>query len=116
MVNPVNPDKSINSRIDTASQSAQRMSTSQNRQAADTTSEQPRETQDSQVDVDSARQLYQMENHRANTASRITTPTQASNLLNQILQQFTANPAQSLQAQSSPSPSALSNFLGRAPV
>jgi hypothetical protein len=116
MVSQVNPDNSINPRIETTSQSAQRMSPKQDRQATDTTAAHSRETEGAQVDVDNARQRYQMENHRASGASRITTPDQAGDLLGRILQQFTASPAQSLQAQTSPGPAALSNLLGRAPV
>ena len=116
MVSPVNPDKSISPRIDSPSQSPQQMSTNQGRHATDATPSQARETEDSRVDVETARQFYQMENHRATGASRITSPEQASDLLGLILQQFTANPGQSLKAQSSPNPATLSNLLERAPV
>jgi hypothetical protein len=116
MVAPVNPDKSISTRIDSQSQSVQQRSTTQGRQTTDSTPKRPAETEDSRVDVESARQFYQMENHRATGASRISNPDQASDLLGRILQQFTANPGQSLQAQSSPNPATLSNLLERAPV
>ena len=116
MVTPVNSDKSVNNRIDTPEQPGQRMSTGQDRQALASSQSQSRPAAESRVDVDTARQLYQIENHRSATTSRITTAGQASDLLGQILQQFTASPAQSLQAQSPPSPAALTNLLERAPV
>jgi hypothetical protein len=115
MVTPVNSDKSVNPRIDTPSQSAQRMSKNPDRQASDSTQARPGQKADAGVDVESARQRYQIENHLSSAPSRISTPEQAGDLLGRVLQQFTADPGRSLQAQSPSSPAALSNLLERAP-
>jgi hypothetical protein len=116
MVTPVNPDKSVNHRLDAARQPGQRMSTGQDRQATDSPQPQAQPATESRLEIETARQLYQLENQRASNAPRITTPEQASVLLGEMLQQFTDNPAQSLQAQSPPSPTALRNLLERSPV
>ncbi|MGD8931722.1 MAG: hypothetical protein PVI52_04070 [Chromatiales bacterium] len=116
MVTPVNSDPSVNNRVDGPGHSSQPLPTHQDRQAADSIPSRTRPTADSRVDIETARQRYQIENHRSAGGSRITTPDQANDLLGQILQQFTAHPGQSLQAQTPPSPAALSNLLERAPV
>jgi hypothetical protein len=116
MVTAVNSDPTVNNPIDSPNHSGQRMPTTQDRQTAHSTPSLPRNTADAQVDIETARQLYQIENHRTSAGSRITTSDHANDLLGQILQQFTANPGQSLQAQTPPSPAALRNLLERAPV
>ena len=116
MVTTVNPEKSVNSRVDTTSQSKQRVSSPQDRQASAPAEAISGQAEDSQVDVETARQLYQMENHRAAAGSRITTPEQAQSQLGQLLQQISDNPGQFLQSHSPRSPVALSNLLERAPV
>lgn len=115
MVAPVNPDKVFNRRIDTAGQSDRQLPSTQARQTTNEAGSQSESAADGRLEVDTARQLYQMENHQAGDA-RITTPEQARDLLGQILEQFSADPGLSLQAQSPRSFTALSNLLQRTPV
>jgi hypothetical protein len=117
MVTPVNPDKTVSGRADKPLQTNQRMPTGQDHQPKDAAASHATATTETQVDVESARQLYQMENQRpAAAGSRITTQQQARTLLDQILQQFSATPDKTLQAQSPNGTAALANLLQRAPA
>ncbi len=117
MVTPVNPDKSVSSRADKSLQSNQRMPTASGHQPKDAAVSHSTSPTENQVDVESARQFYQMENQRADNhrfpyhdlaasqvAARSDPPT------------IHGRPGESLQAQSPNGPAALANLLERAPA
>lgn len=117
MVTPVNPDKSVSSFADKPLQSNQRMPTGQDHQSKDPAASRSTASSEIHVDVESARQLYQMEHQQtAAVSNRVTTPQQAKTLLDQILQQFSATPDKTLQAQAPNGTAALANLLQRAPA
>jgi len=71
---------------------------------------------ESDPDVASARQMYQLESHRLETASaRIDTPEQARTLLDQLLQQFSVAPEAALKAQGNGPSQWLDKLLSAAP-
>jgi hypothetical protein len=68
------------------------------------------------LDVDSARQLFQLENNKPGTVGPgIETAEQAKTLMNQVLEQFAANPRQAFNTQSVASNPLLANLLEAAP-
>jgi hypothetical protein len=117
MATPINPDKSFNNRADKPTQTQERKPLGRDHQPDDSSDPQPTQAADSKVDVETARQLYQMESQRTVTAShQITNPEQASALLDQILAQISNTPEQALRAQAPKGPAVLASLLERAPV
>ncbi len=69
------------------------------------------------VDVENARQLYEMETQRTQGAAvEIATPDQARSVLQQILQQFSAEPEQAMKSQASGVSARLAGVLQAAPA
>ena len=114
MVTPVNSDKPISLGTEGKTQSTGKVNT------AEATGNQQQKSA-SQVetgpDVENARQLYQLENKTLETVRpNITSPEEARNLLNQILEQFSASPGDAVKAQSGGSNSMLNSLLSTAPI
>ena len=117
MINPVNSDKSINTTTDKPSQSQASVKTDQ--VTADNASAQQTQTQESgrpTLEVDSARQLFDIENNRSEATSTVTTPQQARSLLDTIVEQFGASPESAVKAQVAHVSAPLANLLESAPA
>ncbi|MEN8166483.1 MAG: hypothetical protein ABFR65_03280 [Pseudomonadota bacterium] len=116
MVTPVNPDKSITPGTDRTTQSNQRLNVEQGGDQRSIAESQTAAHTESRLDVDSARQLYQLENKGSETIGPgIETHEQARTLLNQLLQQFTASPEQASKIHSGESNTLLAKLLAAAP-
>ncbi len=117
MVNPINGEKPL-------ALSTERSGASSRNSRAELAegSESPREREAAEsvgasVDVDNARQLYEMETQRAQgAATQIATPEQARSVLQQILQQFSALPEQAMRSQGSGVSAQLAGVLQTAPA
>jgi len=69
------------------------------------------------VDVENARQRYELETQRTRgAAAEIATPDQARSVLQQILQQFSAEPEQAMKSQASGVSAQLAGVLQAAPA
>ncbi|MDJ0805708.1 MAG: hypothetical protein QNJ78_02625 [Gammaproteobacteria bacterium] len=116
MVTPVNTDKSMAPGSERAAQSRQG---SANEITEDRRADaQPQEmvNQASRANVDSALQMYRLENNRLGTLNAaLETPEQAKALLNQIRQQMAEMPVAALQVQAGKDTAVLGNLLLSAP-
>lgn len=118
MVSPINSDKPIASSTERTGESAKN---SRNEQAAKapSSSQEHKSTEPAgtTVEVDKARQLYELANQKSRaTGTEITTPEAARSLLNQILEQISAMPEQAMKSQASHAASPLANLLQTAPA
>lgn len=117
MVTPVNSDKPITTGTDRPTQSNQRLNIEQGGDQRPIPESQTTAHTESRLDVDSARQLYQLENRGSETIGPgIETHEQARTTLNQLLQQFTASPEQALKIHSGESNTLLAKLLEAAPA
>ncbi|MES9833607.1 MAG: hypothetical protein ABW157_03620 [Candidatus Thiodiazotropha sp. LLP2] len=117
MINPVNSDKNIQTTTDRSSQSPANTKTD----LATGNGESVQETQASTssrstVDVDNARQLYEMETARSASAESISTPQQARSLVQNLLQQISNSPESAAEAQLAQITRPLANLLESAPA
>lgn len=115
MVTPVNFDKPITTDADRTTQPNPRANSES---VADQSPKSATQTADaeSRLDVENARQLYQLETNKLETVRpEIETPEQAKTLLNRILQQFSATPEDALEIQGGGSNGLLTNLLSAAP-
>ncbi|KRT57534.1 hypothetical protein [endosymbiont of Ridgeia piscesae] len=119
MVTPIHPDKSVTNPSNRQIESNRNRTAGEARHAAAASDASQPSRPDTQVDVEKARQLYEMEQSRAEqTSPRIETPQQARSTLEQILAQLKATPQQAqqaLQAQGGVSEQ-LGNLLESAPA
>ncbi|MCU7932206.1 MAG: hypothetical protein KZQ90_15495 [Candidatus Thiodiazotropha sp. (ex Codakia rugifera)] len=117
MISPVNSDKPISTTTEQSGRSNQGKETGQ-ATASTTTQEGKTPIADSStLEVDNARQLFNIETHRANaTNAVISTPEQARSLLENILQQFATSPESAAKSQATKVSTALSSLLESAPA
>ncbi len=117
MVNPINGEKPLALSTERSGASAKN-----SRAERAEGSESPREREGAEpagasVDVDNARQLYEMETQRAQGATtQIATSEQARSVLQQVLQQFSTTPEQAMQSQGSGVSAQLAGVLQAAPA
>ena len=117
MINPVNSDKSINNTAEKTSQS--QTSAKADPVTSGGASAQPTQNQESvrsPLDVDNARQLYELESSRSEAASTVSTPQQARSLLDTIVQQLSASPESAVKAQAANVSAPMTNLLESAPA
>ncbi|MEJ2619002.1 MAG: ribosome maturation factor rimM [Candidatus Thiodiazotropha sp.] len=115
MINPVNSDKTIQTTTDKSAQSQGNKKT----EPATTTPVEQAQTivrERPTLDVDNARQLYQMETSRSGQADAVTTPQQARSMLDTLLQQISSSPESAAQAQMAQVSKPLANLLESAPA
>ena len=118
MVSPVNGDKPLAPSTERSGQSSKSVKSepaiglpSQNTTGASA------EPVSAIVEVDKARQLYEMESQKSSALdSAISTPDEARSLLNRILDQFGNAPEQALRSQGGNASAALANLLQTAPA
>lgn len=117
MINPVNSEKNIQTTTDKSSQSHAKTQTnpatapSEQLQQAHAPSSNP-----PTLEVENARQLYEMETARSESAAAITTPKQARSLLGTLVQQFASSPESAAKAQLGHITKPLANLLASAPA
>lgn len=115
MVTPVNSDKPMTLGTNGTTPSTGRASSTEATGDKNQNSIAPQA--DTGPDVENARQLYQLENNPLETVRpSITSPEAARTLLNQILEQFSAAPADAIKVQGSGSNGLLGNLLSTAPA
>lgn len=117
MVTQVHSDKSINPILDKTTQSNPSTNTRQENGKALSTEPETRQSRELMPDVDTARQLYELENNRPETLkSTLETPEQARSLLDKIVQQMMNMPEKALQSQINGTAGHISNLLSTAPA
>jgi hypothetical protein len=117
MINPVNSDKTVNTSTDKPSESQSRVKTDSLAPASSSSPSSPSlASSQSTLNVENARQLFEMENARSGSATSLTTPEQARSTLNSILQKFTQEPESTAKVQLSRIAPSLANLLKHMPV
>jgi K+/H+ antiporter YhaU regulatory subunit KhtT len=117
MVSPVNGDKPISPSTERSGQSSKNLKSEQASALAPSMQSATTEPVSAIVEVDKARQLYELESQKTNALdSTITSSEEARSLLNKILDQFNRAPEQALLSQGARSSSALANLLQTAPA
>lgn len=117
MINPVNSEKTIQTATDRSSQSSAETKSEQVGSSRESVQETQASTSSrSTVDIDNARQLYEMETSRTASAAAISTPQQARSLLDTLVQQITSSPESAAEAQLAQVTKPLANLLASAPA
>lgn len=117
MINPLNCDKTLSPATERSLESQKHAGTERTA-AAPATVEAPNEPPaGANVDVDQARQLYNVE-HQANrpVSAAIDSPETARAMLDTILQQFSGNPEQAYRTQAANASPPLAKLLEQAPA
>jgi hypothetical protein len=117
MVSPINGDKSIAASTERAGESAKNNRSEQAATAPSNSQERKSaEPVGSTLEVNSARQLYDLESQTSRvSATQIKTPEEARSLLDQILEQFSNKPEQAMLSQGSRTEAPLVSVLQNAP-
>jgi hypothetical protein len=117
MVSPINGDKSITASTERSEESAKNNRSEQAATAPSTSQERKSaEPAGSTLEVDSARQLYDLENQTSRVSgTEIKTPEEARSLLGQILEQFSNKPEQAMLTHGSSPAAPLASLLQTAP-
>jgi hypothetical protein len=118
MVSPINGDKSVAASTERTGESAKNNRSEKAAIAPSTTQErQSAAPAGSTLEVNSARQLYDLENQASSvTSTQINTPDEARSLLGQILEQFSSNPEQAMLSQGSHAEESYASLLQNAPA
>lgn len=117
MVSPVNGDKPVSPSTERSGGSHKSNQSQQVVAQPGTTEHQASETASTTLEVDKARQLYEMESQKNRAlASAIDTPEAARSLLDRIVNQFGNTPEQAFKSQASGSLTPLANLLEAAPA
>ncbi|MEW8627572.1 MAG: hypothetical protein AB2551_17625 [Candidatus Thiodiazotropha sp.] len=115
MINPVNSDKTVQTTTDKSGQSqASHKTETPGGSAVEPTQAAVEERPT--LDVDNARQLYQMETTRSGQTDAIDSPQQARSMLDALLQQISNSPESAAQAQMAQVSKPLANLLESAPA
>ncbi len=115
MINPVNSDKTVQTTTDKAGQS---QAGSKTETSGGSAIERTRAAVEERptLDVDNARQLYQMETIRTGQSDAISSPQQARSMLDTLLQQISSSPESAAQAQMAQAAKPMANLLESAPA
>ncbi len=118
MVNPINGDKPIAVTTERAGESTNgRRSEKAAATPSAPTESKPAEPAGTTLEVEGARQLYELENQAARVSGAgITSPEAARTVLDQLLEQIGTQPEQALQAQGSGVTAPLAKLLQAAPA
>ncbi len=118
MISPISGDKPIAASTERAGESSKNSRIEQTSIAPSNAPEhKAAEPVGTTVEVDKARQLYELENQQSRVSgAQITTPEAARSLLDRILEQFSAMPEQAMKSQASDAAAPLANLLQTAPT
>jgi hypothetical protein len=117
MINPVNSDKSIQTTTDKPDQSRSNSKVDPMRAHSEPVQQaQATVSGRSTLDVDSARQLYEMESARSESASTISTAQQARSLLDTLVEQISNSPESAAKAQLTQVSQPMANLLASSPA
>ncbi|MCU7802856.1 MAG: hypothetical protein KZQ92_07795 [Candidatus Thiodiazotropha sp. (ex Lucinoma borealis)] len=117
MISPVNSDKPISTTTEQSGRSNRGNETDQTTVSTTTQESRTSIADSSTLEVDNARQLFNIETNRANAANAvISTPEQARSLLENILQQFASSPESAAKSQAAKVSTTLSSLLESAPA
>ncbi len=118
MINPINSNKTVNTTTDRAGTThnpgrseavnGQNPAPSRDTEGVTETSDAP--------DIENARQLYQLEHTRGANGVTLETSAQARSVLDNLLQQFSENPARAASAQLSQVSQPMGNLLKLMPA
>jgi hypothetical protein len=115
MVTPINAEKNMTP-VPERAQARERTASAQTTGQSKETANLATSGTESEPDMASARQLYQLESERLETpGSAIETPEQARGLLAKVLQQFSTTPENALKAQGSGPSHLFDKLLSTAP-
>ncbi|MEW8353390.1 MAG: hypothetical protein AB2665_06290 [Candidatus Thiodiazotropha sp.] len=118
MVSPVNSDKPINTTTEQSGRSHASQTTTET--AAAQSKQQPPQPATANaptVEVDQARQLYDIENNRIESSETLLkTPEEARSMMQSIVQQIAASPETAAKAQAAKASKPLSAILQNAPA
>jgi hypothetical protein len=117
MINLINGDKPISPATERSGESHKSAKPEQANLPSGTTEAQPDKPVGSNVEIDQARQLYNLET-QANRppASAVETPAAARSLLNTIMEQFRSTPEQAFKSQATQVSTPLAKLLEQAPA
>ncbi|MEJ2692461.1 MAG: hypothetical protein P8166_05200 [Candidatus Thiodiazotropha sp.] len=118
MVSPINADKPITAPTERSGEPPKN-SRSEQLPSAPSAPQQQRavEATGATLEVDKARQLFDLENQQTRVSgTEITTPDAARSLLDRILEQFSSMPEEAMKTQGSQVPAPLANLLQTAPA
>ena len=117
MINPLNGDKTLSSAMERSGESQKNARTEQTAIPPNASDSGKESAVSPEVEVDQARQLYNLEN-QANrpVAASVDTPEAARSLLNTVLQQLQENPDQAYRTQASSASAPLARLLEQAPA
>jgi hypothetical protein len=118
MVSPINGDKPITAPTGRSAESPKNSRSEQTPSAPSSPLEQRAvEGTGTTLEVDKARQLFDLENQQTRiSGTEITTPDAARSLLDTIIEQFSSMPEQAMKTQGSQVMAPLANLLQTAPV
>jgi phage gp37-like protein len=118
MISPISGDKSIAASTERAGESSKNSRSEETTIAPSNAPElKTTEPLGTTVEVDKARQLYDLENQSPRVSgAQIATPEAARSLLDRILEQFSAMPEQAMKSQASAATAPLANLLQTAPT
>ncbi|MET0066167.1 MAG: hypothetical protein ABW076_07460 [Candidatus Thiodiazotropha sp.] len=117
MINPVNSNKTVNTTTDrTATPGTRDSSGSSGRDASPVRGTETVDEPRSAPEIENARQLYQMEQTRNGAGVSLASPAEARATLDNLLQQFTGNPAGAASAQLANVTSPMANLLKLMPA
>ncbi|MCU7798383.1 MAG: hypothetical protein KZQ75_14760 [Candidatus Thiodiazotropha sp. (ex Myrtea spinifera)] len=117
MVSPVNGDKSITSTTARSGESNSSAKPQQGGVQTETLDQKATEPVSATLEVDKARQLYEMESQKNLAAGpAIETPEEARSVLGQILEQFSQTPALAMKTQAPETTATLASLLNAAPA
>jgi hypothetical protein len=118
MISPINGDKPVTVSTERSGESAKSNRAEQTAVTpSGTSSSHTTDPVGAIVEVDKARQLYEMENQSARVpGAEIKTPEAARSLLDQIIEQFSKSPEEAMKSQTSGASAPLINLLETAPA
>jgi hypothetical protein len=117
MIDPINSDKPISPATARSGESHKSVKPEQSGLPSSAAEKQAETATGTTVEVDQARQLYNLENQvHSPLASTVKTPEAARSLLDTILEQFTSAPEQVFKSQATNVSAPLASLLEKAPA
>ncbi len=118
MINPVNSNKTVNTTSDRpgTTRTQDQSSTQASQTAALSRGSEAVAESQAAPDIESARQLYQMEHTRGNSGVALSSSGEARSVLDNLLQQFSDHPARAASAQLANVSQPMANLLKLMPA
>ncbi|MET0051830.1 MAG: hypothetical protein ABW095_12225 [Candidatus Thiodiazotropha sp.] len=118
MINPVNSNKTVNTTADRPGTTRTQDQSSTQASQTSALSRGSEAVAESQVapDIESARQLYQMEHTRSSSGVTLSSSAEVRSVLDNLLQQFSENPARAASAQLANVSQPMANLLKLIPA